>query len=180
MSIEISKSVVLKTITMDDYATLLQLMQRIYPPAYNYLWPDNGEWYLNEIYGAGQVEEDLGDRHSSFYFVEVEGRKEGILKIQENIPFPDMPDKKATRLHRIYLSEKTQGRGISSALLNYVEKRAIDNGSVLIWLDCMDSKIQALRFYEKNGFQKGRLTFLEYKLIKKGFHGMYLMWKSLV
>ena len=77
------------------------------------------------------------------------------------------------------LSEETQGKGISKQLMRYIENRAINNGSELIWLDCMDSKIQAMRFYEKNGFQKGSLTFLNYELIKDGFNGMYLMWKSI-
>jgi len=180
MPIVISNSIILKTITIEDYSSLYELMERIYPPAYNYLWSDKGEWYLHEIYGKKQVAIDLEDKHSSFYFIEVDGQKEGVLKIQEDVPYPDILEKKATRLHRIYLSEKTQGKGISRQLLSYVEKRAIENGSDLIWLDCMDSKKQAMRFYEKHGFQKGRLTFLDYKLIKKGYNGMYFMWKSVV
>ena len=180
MPIIISNSLALQTITMEDYSILFELMERIYSSAYNYLWPDNGRWYLDNIYGKESVIKDLEDNHSSFYFVKVDGQIEGVLKIQEDVPYPDIPNKKATRIHRIYLSEKTQGKGISKQLLSYVEKRAIENGSDLIWLDCMDSKMQALRFYEKNGFQKGRLTFLDYKLIKDGYHGMYLMWKSIV
>jgi len=179
MSIVISNSVVLDSITMNDYSLLYKLMERIYPPSYNYLWPDNGRWYLNYIYGEEHFTNDLEDKSSSFYFVKVDDEIEGILKIQDDVPYPEIPHKKATRLHRIYLSEHIQGIGISGQLLNYVEKRAAENGCDLVWLDCMESKKQALRFYEKHGFQMGSLTFLDYELIKKGYNGIYFLWKSI-
>jgi ribosomal protein S18 acetylase RimI-like enzyme len=180
MPVALSKSLSLIPIAIKDYPMLYELMERIYPPAYNYLWPDNSAWYLKTIYGKDGVVRDLKDQNGFFYFIEAKGEIEGILKIQEDTPYPDQPFRKATRLHRIYLSEKTQGTGIGKQLLQYVEKLALKNGSELLWLDCMDSKLQALRFYEKHGFQKGRLTFLDYKLIKKGYNGMYLMWKPVV
>ena len=51
---------------MEDYSILHELMVRIYPPAYTYLWPDNGEWYIQTFYGKEQVKNDLEDSHSSF------------------------------------------------------------------------------------------------------------------
>lgn len=178
MNLKLSEEVSLSEIQIKDYKELFDLMSRIYPPAYQYLWNDDCSWYLNHVYSREVILKDI-EENGLFYFVIVEGEMEGILKIQENTPYPDQPNLKATRLHRIYLSEAVQGKGVSKLLMQFVLNIAKENSSELLWLDCMDSKHQALKYYMKNGFQKGTLSQLNYDLLIDESRGIYLMWKEI-
>ena len=179
MQIKLTESLSLEPITMDSYDELCQLMERIYPPAYKYLWDDDGQWYLQHMYNKTNVKLDIEEENSVFYFVNFHNKKSGILKLQYGSPYPDMPTKKALRLHRIYLSEEVQGKGISGSIMDYVLNLANQQEAEIVWLDCMDTKEQALRYYMKHGFQKGTLSQLEYELLHKDKRGIYLMWKEM-
>lgn len=179
MVIELSKEVFLTEIQIKDGQDLFELMSKIYPAAYQYLWNDDCSWYLNKLYSQDQIAKDIEEENGVFYFVEVAGVKEGILKIQINTPYPDIPELPATRLHRVYLSESTQGKGISKLVMSYVEDISRSIGSKILWLDCMDSKHQALNYYTKHGFLKGSLSTLDYDLLIDKYRGIYLMYKTL-
>ncbi len=175
---KLSEEVSLREIHIRDYEELYDLMSRIYPPAYQYLWNDDCSWYLNHVYSREVVLKDINEK-GLFYFVIVEGKMEGILKVQVDISYPDQPEKKATRLHRIYLSEEVQGKGVSKLLMEFVLNVAMGNNSEILWLDCMDTKHQALNYYLKNGFQKGTLSQLDFDLLIDESRGIYLMWKEI-
>lgn len=177
MVISLTENVQLKSITLEDYEILKELMERIYPPAYKYLWDDGGLWYLDYLYSREQVEKYINESQSSFYFVLVNEKQEGILKINFVEKFPEKPDLRATRLHRIYLSESYQGRGISTILMNHVKQVAKENESEIIWLDCMDSKHQALKYYKKHGFLTSQLNYLDYTGLIEKYRGIYNMWR---
>jgi GNAT superfamily N-acetyltransferase len=179
ISHKLSDQVSLAEIKFSDYQELYDLMSSIYPCAYQYLWEDDCSWYLNHIYSIEAVIKDIKESQSLFYFVVVKGKKQGILRIQLDKPYPDQPSLKATRLHRIYLAEEIQGKGVSKLLMKFVIDIAKENNSELLWLDCMDTKHQALKYYEKNGFEKGTLSTLEYKLLINKYRGIYLMCKAL-
>ena len=178
MTLKISEEVSLVDIGINDYQELYDLMSRLYPPAYQYLWSDDCSWYLNYLYSREGVVKDIKDK-GQFFFVVVEGEKKGILKIQIDKPYPDQPELKATRLHRIYLAEEIQGKGVSKLLMQFVLNVAKENNSEILWLDCMDTKHQALKYYIKNGFHTGTLSKLDYELLVDEYRGIYLMWKRI-
>ena len=179
MPLNLSKSVSLLEIGISDYEELYMLMQRIYPRAYQYLWNDDCSWYIDHVYNQNQVAIDVKEEGSLFYFVIVNGKKEGILKLKINIPYPEQPTVTATKLDRIYLSEEIQGKGVSKVLMEFALEVSKENESEILWLDCMDSKHQALKYYVKYGFQKGGLSYLDFELLKDEYRGIYLMWKEI-
>jgi len=179
MTLKISEEISLVEIEIRDYQELFDLMSRVYSKAYQYLWNDDCRWYLNHVYGQKAVLKDIMEENSFLYFVTVGGEKKGILKIQIDKPYPDQPELKATRLHRIYLAEEIQGKGVSKVLMQYVLSVAKENNSEILWLDCMNTKHQALNYYIKYGFQKGTLSALDFELLKDEYRGIYLMWKRI-
>ncbi|MFT4534886.1 MAG: ribosomal protein S18 acetylase RimI-like enzyme [Saprospiraceae bacterium] len=178
MTLKISEEVSLVEIGINNYQELYDLMCCVYPPSYQYLWRDDCSWYLNHVYSREAVVKDINDK-GLFCFVVVEGKKKGILKIQIDQPYPDQSEVKATRLHRIYLAEEIQGKGVSKLLMQFVSNVAKENNSEILWLDCMDSKQQALKYYIKYGFQKGPLSKLDFELLIDEYRGIYLMWKRI-
>jgi len=108
-TIQLSKNISLKVITLDDAYMLKELMHRIYPPPYKHLWEDNGYWYVEETFSKTALKKELTELNASYYFVVCETVIVGVLRIIYDFSLSDKPALKATKLHRIYLDTKIQG-----------------------------------------------------------------------
>ena len=72
----------LQPITLTKHNALLQLMQRIYPPAYQHLWINNDcNWYINSQYNLKQLTTELQNKNANYYFVEYNNITIGILRL---------------------------------------------------------------------------------------------------
>ncbi|NJN77480.1 MAG: GNAT family N-acetyltransferase [Saprospiraceae bacterium] len=177
--IKITQSIDLQLITKNDCKELLELMTDVYPKSYDYFWTDGGIWYLDFIYNSENVLKELLEQNSPYFFVLLNHEKVGVLRIQYDFSYSKFPDKKASKLHRIYLHPKTHGQGIGKSLMNWTIKKCRKFGSEILWLDAMDTKIDALGFYEKFDFQVGSRVVLPYERIHLERRGMYQMWVKL-
>ena len=156
-------------------------MQRIYPPAFAYLWPDGGGWYLNRIHGQEPFETDLSQRNSAYYHVYLETELIGIFRILVDEPNPDSPELSAIKLDRIYLAERARGQGVGKALINYAKARTVEGGYDQLWLERMDTNAATIAFYYRNGFVDGSAFRLPYEQMHTRFRGMVRMnWRVLI
>ncbi|WP_299764136.1 GNAT family N-acetyltransferase [uncultured Dokdonia sp.] len=184
--ITISDQLVLQPITLEDQPALYELMKRIYPPAYEHFWQDQGNWYINNLYTLENLKKELQEKGSYYYFVrfrESVYNKEyttiGILKIIENCTYPEQPDRQSFKVHRIYLDTTIQGKGIGRRLMQYAQTRAQETGHQLIWLDAMDQHPQAMNFYNSLGYIKGGLQHLDFELLHDMYKPMWYLYKHL-
>lgn len=174
----ITDSIKLKTVSKKDHAALLQLMECIYPPAYRYLWKNQDcNFYLNRFYSLENLIKELAEHESEYYFVYYLNNLVGILRIHFDKPLKTIPEKSACYINRIYLSEEAQGKGVANELFKWVEKKAVHKGNELIWLEAMDSKPQALKFYLKQGLTKSHKTYLNFEHLNEKFRGMDVLYK---
>ncbi|MEH6679856.1 MAG: GNAT family N-acetyltransferase [Sediminicola sp.] len=165
---------------MHDLHRLIALTKQIYPPSYGHLWKDKGENYLNQNYNYGNLNKELSEAHSHYYFIEHRSVIAGILRLQHNRPPYDLPKLQATKLHRLYLAPYLQGKGIGQALMDWTVGQSLENKSSVLWLEAMDTQAQALKFYQKNGFTiSGRFN-LELDFIHGSLKGMFRMQKELL
>jgi ribosomal protein S18 acetylase RimI-like enzyme len=178
--INVSDTIQLKNITLDDHEVLLQLMQEIYPPAYKHLWMyEDCSWYLNQSFNKSILKKELTAKDSEYYFVIYNSTRVGIIRLEHNKPLNELSEKSASHIHRIYLSTETQGKGIAKQLFNWAEKRAAKNGSEIMWLKAMDTQTQALRFYKKQNFVIINNYRLDFELMHKHLRGMVIMTKTI-
>lgn len=184
--ITISDYIQLQPITLDDQADLYALMQRIYPPAYSHFWEDQGNWYINTLYALENLQKELQEEGSYYYFVRFresihENKYDtiGIFKIIENYTYPEQPTIHSFKVHRIYLDTAIQGKGIGKELMLYAQHRAQTTGHTLIWLDAMDQHPQAMNFYHKLGYMKGGLQQLDLELLHSIYRPMWYLYKHL-
>lgn len=178
--IQISDNIQLKPITRNDHVKLMSLMQTIYPPAYKHLWKhENTDWYLDYSFNLDNLKSELANKNAEYYFVLYCLNEAGILRLVHNKPLHEIPERSATFIHRIYLSEDVQGKGVGKQLMEWSKKQALENSSELMWLKAMDSQKQALQFYEKIGFKTINTYTLDFKLIHKPLRGMVVMYKML-
>lgn len=177
--ITISTEIQLAAINLEDQPALYQLMKRIYPPAYEHLWKDDGSWYIDQTFNQQILENELAESNAAYYFVVYQNCQAGILRIVWDAPFVDFPQHSAFKLHRLYLGTEAQGKGVAKGLMDWVEQQAIQHHNELVWLDVMDTQQQALKFYTKTGFQRGSSTRHTFDLMHEHYRGMYRMWKNL-
>ena len=178
-TLKISDSISLKVIKQSDSDSLLNVMNTIYVPPYKHLWQDGGVWYVQYTFNSNALMTELADNNAGYYFVEYKNERIGILRIVHNISLKDFEDKKASKLHRIYLDPKVHGKGIGKLLMDWSAQEAIKNNSKLIWLEAMDTQGQALKFYEKLGYQISGDFKLEFDLMHIHLRGMHRMYRVL-
>ena len=164
----------LSPVTVAKHEVLLQLMQRIYPPAYSQLWKNNDcNWYINSQYNLKHVTKELDVKNTDYFFIQYNTKTIGILRLVHQIA------EATTKLHRLYLDHDYQGLGLGKQLMQLSEDRAKANQSTSIWLEAMDTQLQALNFYKKCGFKIVDSYALDFELIMDPFKGMHKMTKQL-
>lgn len=178
--IPISKDIFIQAITASDQPKLLNLMRRIYPPSYKYLWlNEDYSWYMNLCYSKLNLDKELNEKNAKYFFVYFRDILTGIIRFKFNTPLTKLETKKTTYIHRIYLGEESQGKGVGRALFNWIEKESITKRQKGIWLEAMDKQKQALQFYEKCGYKMINTKKLTFQRIHKTYRGMFVFYKSL-
>jgi GNAT superfamily N-acetyltransferase len=136
-----------------DQSKLYSLMEKIYLPAYSSIWKDGGKWFLERNYSVENLKKELQDNRARYFFVLNKGQEIGIVRYLIPSSSRIYPIPAATKLHRLYLHEDFQGKGIASQIIEMVETDSLNNNIHTVWLEVMKFKKQAKRFYEKSGFE---------------------------
>lgn len=173
----VTDEIILKPISANDISKLQQLMFSIYPPIYAHLWKDGGQNYLRKIYSKSNIQQELQNQQSKYFFILFNEQTVGILKYILDKSY--RTDKsKMMKLHRIYLTNAVRGKSIGSILLKWLERQyALDFEE--IWLEVMDTQVKAIQFYKKLGYVNVGNAKLRSKNIKAEYNGMFIMSKSL-
>lgn len=177
--INLTNDISLQKLTVADQPELMELMKEIYIPSYQHIWSDNGQWYLDQMYNPEAFQIDLNDARSHYYFVLFDGWKIGILKYiypesPELVNFPN-----SLNLHRIYIAKEYQGKGIAARIMKMVESVAREHNLTYMWLEVMDTQLQAQRFYRKMGFEWLFTYHLDYKKLLPKYRGIQILRKTL-
>jgi GNAT superfamily N-acetyltransferase len=155
-------------------------MKRIYPPTYKEYWQDQGMWYLHDLYTFKNVQKELSEKETKYYFVLVDDHINGIFRIVYHLNPYHKEDKTFVKLHRLYLDPKIQNRGIGKQLMIWLLDQVKKEGYSKLWLDAMEKQPQALHFYERLGFEITDKVYLEFPLLIDGYRGMFKMVKILI
>jgi GNAT superfamily N-acetyltransferase len=177
--IQISENLQLKAILNSEAATLFNLIQEIYPPAYSHFWEDKGTWYLQQQYAIENVLKEIDNPKAAYYFVIYKGEIVGNFRFIWDEKLDGLSAEKQVKLHRIYLHQKIQGKGIGKAILAWLEEKATQKGYTFIWLDAMDHQPQAFQFYKKLGYVYYSHRFLTFDLMLDKFKKMSQLYKKL-
>lgn len=178
-TVRITDSIALAPVLPENAKNLQELMSVVYPPPYQHLWKDNCSFYLNKFYSISNILSELAEPETAYYFVLLETKPIGNLRICYHSKLIDRPDAKASKLNRIYLEQSVHGRGIGQSLLNWTEAQCRSRGDEILWLEAMDSQSQALNFYTSNGFKVCGSMRLDFEIMLPEFRGMKRLYKRL-
>jgi len=138
----------IKPAKLSDIIVINELAHRIWPVAYrDILSPDQMEYMLRLIYSPPSLKKQIQDLHHKFIIVYENKIPVGFasysLKINSNTVY---------RLHKIYILQSVQGKGVGKYVLNKIIVDIKSAGAKFLELN-VNRNNTALNFYTKNGFK---------------------------
>jgi len=173
------ESLILERLHLTDIPWIIDHMRVHYPPAYTYLWRDNGAWYLNEMYNTAKLEEEFKHPQATFFCIKDEQRDYGYCKTIAGKP-PTQRGRFSNYfyLQRLYLSTHAQGKGIGRWVMHKLLEQATAEGYEAMWLETMEIG-KARKFYEHLGFYFIDQVRLPFPGMIDEMRGLNIMEKSL-
>jgi ribosomal protein S18 acetylase RimI-like enzyme len=157
----IKMTINIKKCTLED----LRLLQEISYETFNDTFkhqnsPENIKAYLERAFNLKQLEKELCNICSEFFFVYFNNEIAGYLKANTNdAQSEDMGDE-SLEIERIYIKNKYQTHGLGKYLINKAMEIAMERNKKIIWLGVWGKNENAIAFYKKMGFvQTGAHSF---------------------
>lgn len=116
--------------------------------------PQTMQEYVNRSFSVAACTKELQDEHNIFYAAYYNGQPAGYYKIILNSPHPAVPLQPATKLERLYLLQEYYDLKLGHHLLQHAVALSTRAGEKCMWLNVWKENHRAIRFYEKNGFQR--------------------------
>lgn len=122
-----------------------------------YTWPDTFKEILSEeqinymlakTYKPEQLKSQVENMGHTFLLAYDNGVYHGFASYEINYDGTD-----ATKVHKLYVFPKSQGKGAGKLLLNYILDLAQKNGQKSIILNVNKYNYKAVEFYKHNNFQ---------------------------
>ncbi|NOU93160.1 GNAT family N-acetyltransferase [Paenibacillus sp. LMG 31456] len=122
--------------------------------------PENMKAYLERAFNSKQLEKELSNISSEFFFIYFNEELSGYLKVNFNDSLSKKMGDEPLEIERIYIRYKFQRKGLGKYLLNKAMEVAIRQNKKIIWLGVWEKNEKAIDFYKKKGFvQTGAHSF---------------------
>ncbi len=168
----------IEKINLSDVEKLAVVATSAYFDHYKHLWYDEGAWYAHKCFNIKQLELELAEKNNLFFFAIFDENPIGFLKLRPDNQLIEQTEN-GFEIERIYLTKEATGRGVGKKLMEFSIEMARQHGKDYVWLKAMDSSKNAIRFYEKLGFQICGTSKLDFPQMKTEFLGMLAMRKNL-
>ena len=137
-----------------DLTTLISFSKKTFYNAFAHLNdPVDVEIYAAKAFNSDKVLAELNNPFSSFYFAMLGGQPVGYIKLNYSSAQTEFQHDHAIEIERIYVSADHQGKKIGNQLLDFAIGMANQAKLQYIWLGVWDKNLNAIRFYERNGFK---------------------------
>ncbi|MCM3238809.1 GNAT family N-acetyltransferase [Heyndrickxia oleronia] len=151
----------IKQCTLQDLQELQEISYETFNETFKHQnSPENMGAYLKKAFTLKQLEKELSNSSSQFFFVYFQNEVAGYLKVNINdAQSEDMGDE-SLEIERIYIKKKFQKHGLGKYLLNIAIESAMKRNKKKIWLGVWEKNENAIAFYKKMGFvQSGSHSF---------------------
>jgi len=151
----------IKKCTIEDLPKLLEISYETFNETFkNQNSPENIKAYLERAFNLKQLEKELSNISSQFFFVYFNNEVAGYLKVNINDAHSEEMGGESLEIERIYIKNKFQKHGFGKYLLNKAVEIAMECNKKKIWLGVWEKNENAIAFYKKMGFvQTGAHSF---------------------
>ncbi|WP_025731655.1 GNAT family N-acetyltransferase [Heyndrickxia ginsengihumi] len=121
---------------------------------------ENMNAYLEKAFNLQQLEKELSNRSSQFFFIYFHHEVAGYLKVNTGDAQSEEMGDESLEIERIYIKNKFQKQGLGKYLINKAIEIAMEWNKKKIWLGVWEKNENAIAFYKKIGFvQTGAHSF---------------------
>ena len=121
---------------------------------------ENMNAYLEKAFNIEQLEKELSNISSHFFFVYFNNEVAGYLKVNTQDAQSENMGEDSLEIERIYVRAKCQKLGLGKYLINKAIDIAVKQEKNKVWLGVWEKNENAIAFYKKLGFvQAGTHSF---------------------
>jgi diamine N-acetyltransferase len=151
----------IKRCTLEDLHKLQEISNETFNETFKHQnSEENMNTYLEKAFNLNQLEKELSNSSSQFFFVYINDEIAGYLKINSDDAQSEEMGKESLEIERIYIRNKFQKHGLGKLLLNKAMEVAMEGNKKKIWLGVWEKNETAIAFYKKmEFFQTGAHSF---------------------
>jgi len=140
--------------TVDDLETLQKLSAETYTDTFKpYNTPENMKAYIDDAYNLDTLRQELTDKNSEFYFLYVDDKLAGYLKVNILDAQSEPMDDSFLEVQRIYIRVPFKRLGLGKTLMKLAIERAQALEKPRLWLGVWENNLSAQKFYQAMGFE---------------------------
>lgn len=134
--------------TEKDFPTIQKIAHETWPPTFGSILSDSQMKYMLEMmYSSKSLLEQVNQKKHHFIIAWEDNKALGFVSYELN--YDGMP---ITKIHKIYILPKAQGKGIGKSLIREIGNKAGKAGNTLLSLN-VNRENPAVAVYEKLGFK---------------------------
>ena len=151
----------IKKCTLEDLQTLQEISIETFNDTFkDQNSPENMIDYLKKAFHIKQLEREISNTSSQFFFVYFNNEVAGYLKVNTDDAQSEEMGDQSLEIERVYIKRDFQKYGLGKCLLNKAQESAIERNKKNIWLGVWEKNDNAIAFYKRMGFvQTGTHSF---------------------
>lgn len=147
------ESINIRPINIKDIEQLQQISRQTFFETFSSANTDeNMKKYLEEGLSVEKLTAELENANSAFYFVELEHKVIGYLKLNFGKSQTELQDDTSLEIERIYVLQDYHGKRIGKLLYDKAIEIGERENVDYVWLGVWEENLRAINFYKKNGF----------------------------
>jgi diamine N-acetyltransferase len=142
-------------VILTDLPALQKISKRTFYDSFAALnTAENMKFHLDNHFTQEKLRAEILNQDSKFFFATHEGTPVGYLKLNHGNTQTVLPNDQAVEIERIYVDQPFKGYGIGNTFISKAVEIANAFQAKYLWLGVWEHNEPAIRFYEKNGFEK--------------------------
>lgn len=115
--------------------------------------PEDMAMYMEKAFALDQIQRELANEESEFYFYYENEQPLAYLKINFGQAQNELKECQGAELERIYVAKGHQSKGLGAHLIDFVKNTCAAKAKKYLWLGVWEKNERAIAFYEKHGFR---------------------------
>lgn len=146
-------SIMLRKCNHDDLLTLQEISISTFRDTFqDKNSPENMKNYLERAFTSAQLEQELTNTSSEFYFIYSDKKLAGYMKINVDDAQSEQASDASLEIERVYIKSSFKRKGLGKYLIDQAIEVAQRYNKKLIWLGVWEHNTQAIEFYNRMGF----------------------------
>lgn len=140
--------------TSEDAELIARISQETFIHSFaRFNTPENMDKFMNEQFTRENLMLEVTAPGSTFLLAFMDDVIAGYVRLREAPNPPELGNKRAIEIARIYMMPHIIGKGIGSLLMQQSIQIAKDSNKEIIWLGVWEHNPRAIAFYKRFGFE---------------------------